>query len=67
MVPAEPADVVHGQLAPECPERWAGGAILSDRGQQFVEGLLPQRAGYIWHTNTFVSIGTTGAIIAWSM
>jgi hypothetical protein len=28
------------------------------------EGLLAQRAGYIWHTNTFVPIGTIGVIIA---
>jgi hypothetical protein len=59
---------VEREAAPECAQGGvACGAVFRNIVEQLVEGLLAQRAGYIWHTNTFVSIGTTGAIIAWSM
>ena len=67
MVPAEPGDVVEREDAPEMAEGGAGGAIFGDRGQHLGERMLALRAGYIWHTNTLVPIGTIGANIAWPM
>ena len=41
VVPAEPADVVEREAAPECAHGWvAGGAIFAQVVQQLIEGLL---------------------------